>query len=322
MQLYKDKNGYWYIHFVKNNKRNRKSTKCKKKSDAIKALKNFNPTVNESRTVAFFAYFEAITLKISHTHKAKTLKTYKNTFRFVKLYMQNKNISEIVKSDISEYINKRIEKHSVYQARIDLIVLRRVFNSAIEDNLIQTNPCKFVKVKIPQKLPLFFTKDEFNKLLDVTTNYDFKDLIIFAANTGMRLNELINLKFENIKNNTVVLDNVNFRTKTDKSRIIPLNNTAQKIISSRTIQEFIFTYRGNKWSLDYPSKLLKKEVLKLGLNDKLNFHSLRHSFASWLVQSGVDLYVVKELLGHSSIVTTQIYAHLKKDNLIDAVNKI
>ena len=64
---------------------------------------------------------------------------------------------------------------------------------------------------------------------------------------------------------------------------------------------------------------LKKYIKLAGLNPKLNFHSLRHTFASWLVQKGVDLYIVKELLGHTSITTTEIYAHLKKDNLHDAV---
>ena len=75
-----------------------------------------------------------------------------------------------------------------------------------------------------------------------------------------------------------------------------------------------------KLNEDFISKQFKKSVRAAVLNDKIHFHSLRHSFASNLVQKGVSLYVVKELLGHEDIKTTQIYSHLQKENLMDAVN--
>lgn len=83
----------------------------------------------------------------------------------------------------------------------------------------------------------------------------------------------------------------------------------------------IFYCRENiKLNEDFVSKQFKKAIRAAKLNDKIHFHSLRHSFASALVQRGISLYVVKELLGHGNIKTTQIYSHLQKDNLMDAVN--
>lgn len=70
------------------------------------------------------------------------------------------------------------------------------------------------------------------------------------------------------------------------------------------------------------SKQFKKIVRNANLNDKIHFHTLRHSFASLLVQKGVSLYVVKELLGHEDLATTQIYSHLQKQNLKDAIGLI
>ena len=77
---------------------------------------------------------------------------------------------------------------------------------------------------------------------------------------------------------------------------------------------------GIKLNENFISKQFKKSVRAAGLDDKIHFHTLRHSFASMLVQRGVSLYVVKDLLGHEDLSTTQIYSHLQKQNLMDAVN--
>ncbi len=75
-----------------------------------------------------------------------------------------------------------------------------------------------------------------------------------------------------------------------------------------------------KLNEDYASKHFKKAVRDSGLNDNIHFHTLRHSFASRLIQKGASVFVVKELLGHEDIKTTQIYSHLKTENLAEAVN--
>ena len=80
-------------------------------------------------------------------------------------------------------------------------------------------------------------------------------------------------------------------------------------LSKKRTQEY-FNYKP-----DYVSRKFKKYVLKAELNPKYKFHSLRHTCASWLVQAGVSLYIVKELLGHSSISVTEIYSHLRTDDL-------
>ena len=85
---------------------------------------------------------------------------------------------------------------------------------------------------------------------------------------------------------------------------------------------FVFHLNGHRISESYVSHRLKKAVRKAGLSDKLHFHSLRHSHASWLVQGGVSLYEVQKLLGHSSISVSEAYSHLLPDTLHDSVNKI
>ncbi|MBE0551903.1 MAG: tyrosine-type recombinase/integrase [Ignavibacterium sp.] len=92
------------------------------------------------------------------------------------------------------------------------------------------------------------------------------------------------------------------------------------IKSNSNPDDFIFNRKTDiKFNEDYVSKQFKKALRAAELNDDIHFHNLRHSFASNLVQRGVNLYVVKELLGHEDIKTTQIYSHIQNQNLYDAV---
>ena len=87
--------------------------------------------------------------------------------------------------------------------------------------------------------------------------------------------------------------------------------------------EYVFTkYNGMRYQHSFSSKKFKQYLRKVGLNEEIHFHSLRHSFASNLVRKGVSLYIVKELLGHSNITTTMMYAHLDNSSLVKAVGML
>ena len=134
----------------------------------------------------------------------------------------------------------------------------------------------------------------------------------------MRQMELITLRWNqvNLKSKIVILDNQTHITKGKKVRMIPLNSKAVGALTNRNKKsELVFTYKGKPMGQDFITHKFSEYVVKSGLNTKLNFHSLRHSFASWLVQAGVSIYEVSKLLGHSDIKTTQIYAHLRSDDL-------
>jgi len=147
----------------------------------------------------------------------------------------------------------------------------------------------------------------------------------------MRLGEILNLVWECIDFNRkiITIKNINgFITKSKKERVIPMNDILSKLFLGRfessKIQNknnYIF-YKviGVKLNEDYVSKRFKRAVRSAGLSEDIHFHTLRHSFASNLIQRGASIYVVKELLGHESISTTQIYSHLQSENLTQAVN--
>ena len=156
-----------------------------------------------------------------------------------------------------------------------------------------------------------------------------KDLVIVAANTGARQMELLTLEWNqvNFEDRYLILDNRSHITKGKKIRTIPANEKVIEVLQKRwssrkeTINN-VFTYKGLPIKQDFLTHKFKKYVIRSGAHPKLNFHSLRHSFASWLVQANVSLYVVSKLLGHADIKTTEIYSHLSREDLRDATNKI
>lgn len=209
--------------------------------------------------------------------------------------------------------------------------LKAAFNKAVEWNYFDTN--QFTKVKFPRLTkvyPVFLTEDDLLIILTNTPYEYLKDIFTVAFYTGMRLGELINMKWgwlDFFKNQITVKCSDEFVTKSKKERIVPMSEKVKTILTIRyqnskhQFTDVVF-YRqeGRMLHQETISKQFKDAVRISNLNDKIHFHSLRHSFASLLVQRGVSLYVVKELLGHEDLATTQIYSHLQQQNLRDAVN--
>ena len=123
-----------------------------------------------------------------------------------------------------------------------------------------------------------------------------------------------------------VANHIDFTTKSKKERTIPMNKKIIDILNklnNNRRSKYVFTkFNGTRFNADYISKQFKKSVKKANVNNNIHFHCLRHYFASKLVQKGISLFIVKELLGHEDLKTTNIYAHLEQKNLIDAINRL
>ncbi len=327
MFLSKRSNGIYYIFYEnENGKRTCISTKAKYKNDAMKFFSNLEKElsrrkkekVNSIKTSEFFKNFLIYSEAI---HTPKTTKVYKTAFKYFFDFVGDKCLSEISTSLLNEYFLFRIQNTSVYAARKDYICLKATFNKAMKEKYLLQNPCREIKsFKIPEKQPLFLNEVEYQLLLRTIDVKYFRDLVIFAVNTGLRQGELIQLEWNqiNFKDRLLILDNRNFQTKSKKVRTIPLNITALQILTDREkvkANEFVFTKDGEKLEPVSISQTFKKYVVKAKINRQLKFHSLRHTFASWLVQKGVSIYYISKLLGHSDIKTTEIYSHLRNEDL-------
>lgn len=233
-----------------------------------------------------------------------------------------KNIEEF-----KYYLISRAPKGFIVYMR----TLKAAFNIALEWGYITNNPFQKVKFKKGQnKKPIFITRDELQLVLEKTQSEGMKNIFIFAFNTGCRLGEIINLRWKNIdlKNSTITIGDELFTTKNEKQRIIPISTELMKTFTKRkklnlTSNHYVFGKSKNfPFRGEYVSRNFKKASREAKLKEEVHFHTLRHSFASNLAIRGVPIIIIKELLGHSSIVTTEIYSHTNLESLQMAIKQL
>jgi len=234
-----------------------------------------------------------------------------------------RQVREIYPSDLEGFKLQRKKKVSGSTVNRELALLKRMFNLAIDwDLYLGSNPVR--KVKFFQEINLGFrtlTPAEEKQLLGNATPY-IRDVSVFALNSGLRIGEILSLTWEQVdieKN----LMNV-FAHKTHKIRSVPVNKESRRVLEYWAMgkrNEFVFyNHETGKPFVDLDAGLALA-CRKSGI-EGVTWHKLRHTFASRLIASGVDVVTVKELLGHSSIVTTMRYTHTNLDAKRNAVAKL
>lgn len=329
-------NGVYYLFFTDElGKRKGVSTRCKLKADAVKFLRQFNEVEHEKRmnlSRVSLSQFKQTYLEHSNgVHTARTRENCETAFNMFEEFVGDMPLHQIGIKEIETFLAKRKEKRSAWNARNYYIVLSAAFETAKRWGNILDNPFrKVAKPKVPELVPLFLTRPDFAELMKKIDDRDFKELVVTAVSTGMRLGELQHLGWNaiDLATKTIAVTNTEqFTTKNRRCRTVPMTENLFIILLARKERatnetELVFHQSGCILKRDYVSKTFKRYVVDAGLDKKLHFHSLRHTFASWLAQDGVSLYTIQKFLGHSSSSVTQIYSHLQPEQLHATVNRL
>ena len=259
-----------------------------------------------------------------------TYRDYRSVMHLISDYFgNNKPIAEITSRDIELYkIEKSDKMISAYTINHDIRCIKAFFNRLVLCEIVDKNPCKGIKMlRIDDTIRPYLSREDLQSILSCTEGTQIHDIIVFAVLTGLRLGEIVNLKWEDIileKRKIIVRSNGSFRTKTGKIRTIPIGRELRKLLLNVQCKTGLLFRSGNgaQFRGEYISKQFKKAVRKCNLDSKLHFHSLRHTFGSYLVEQGVSLFHVQQLMGHSSPYVTQIYAHLGTAELMESMEKI
>jgi len=239
----------------------------------------------------------------------------------VKEFFGDINTTNVTPHKLEEFkdylFNQRKVKHSTinrYKA-----LLSKMFNLGIANGLIKYNPAKDMKRLREDNFKIrFLTKVEENSLyssLEKSPKY-LKDIVTTALQTGMRKGEILNLKWSNIDFEFGFIELL--ETKSGKSRKIPISSKLLNVLNSipKTC-EYVFNIEGEK--IGDIKKCWNTAIRNSGIKN-FRFHDLRHTVATRLVEKGVELTVVKEILGHADISTTMRYAHAVPERKKYAIN--
>ena len=248
-----------------------------------------------------------------------------------------KSLLEVTPSDISLFLAQRYQQGitSRSSARI-LSSLRRFYGYCMRENRISIDPTVLIESpRIGKPLPESLSESDVEALLNApeTSNpLGFRDrtMLEMLYATGLRVSELVLLKFEQISFRQGV---VRLFGKGNKERLVPVgeeamnwlehyvNNARLSLLSGRQSDYLFVTNRADCMTRQAFWHIIKKHAKKAGIHKVLSPHTLRHAFATHLLNHGADLRVVQLLLGHSDLSTTQIYIHIAKERLKDLHTK-
>lgn len=324
------KSNIWYLYYrTSRGTRTRISCRTKTKSKALKFLTEFKEKLKEkesqpSITLAEVRFIYLKSVERSHTQQSNRI--IKNTMnRFLNYVGENTLASEINREKVEEFIFKIFE-NSPYSADLLRRHLHACWEKMIAFGYLHSNPFRGLKLVLPKPVPAILSKEELMKLLECERNNLLSTIFSFGFYTGCRLGEILNLTWSNVDldNRQLHIRNTDdWTTKTKKERTLPFNNVVYKLLINLSNEcDYVFHKNGEKLKPGFVSKSFKKCVRLAGLNERLKFHSLRHSFCSNLVKKNVSIFIVKELAGHQSVLTTQLYSHLENSDLKKAIEML
>jgi len=238
--------------------------------------------------------------------------TLRNYSFFVDKFLQKtgKNSEDLKQEDVKIYLSGLFDSKSKNTVMLAAAALKFFYIEVLKK--------EFEQIRMPKKdnpLPEVLTKDEVKKLIGATDTVKSRLIISLLYSTGLRVSELVNLKLEDI--NLAEKTGWVRRGKGAKDRLFMMSEPL-----CRDIEEFvknkghIFVFSKEKpLTTRNIQKIIKNARVRAGLNKRVTPHTLRHSFATHLLEQGTDIRVIQTILGHSSLSTTQVYTHVSSEQI-------
>lgn len=286
-------------------------------------MRNIINSIEERDVLSFLEY-----LKYERRLSVNTIDSYGENLLLVSKYL-NKDLINANRDDIKNFFDNfdgDVKTKAHY-----LTVLNSFYKYLLFMGKCSINPCDGIKhPKLSKKLPEYLTSEEINKLFDIRLtkpiDYRNKAMLEVLYATGTRISELINLELNQIDFDECI---IRVTGKGKKDRIIPIGDTAMDALKNYILNYRIFLVKtnnnnyvflnknGSKISRQGFFKILKGLAFDAGIKKDISPHTIRHSFATNLLNNGADLRIIQELLGHENLQTTEIYSHLTNKKIED-----
>jgi integrase/recombinase XerD len=253
-----------------------------------------------------------IELKISKNSKY-TIRNYihsnKEFLNFI-----NKNPEDITSDDVKLFLSERLHNKSATSTILFLSAIKYSYLSVFKKDVALT----IKRPKKEKRIPLTLSKEEVKRLFDELKNQKSKLMASLMYACGFRVSELVNLKINDLNFSEKIGYVRQSKGKKDRIFNIPeflLSDLEHQVNTQKNNnEEFVFTGKKGKLSIRNVQKIISSAAKRCGLKD-IHCHTLRHSFATHLLENNIDIRKIQELLGHSNLSTTQIYTHVSAEEL-------
>ena len=252
------------------------------------------------------------------------LKISKNSFYTIRNYLEaNINLINFTKKEPQEInidnVKSYLAENLSDRASTSIILFLSAIKYAYSNILNKDITAGIKRPKREKKIPVVLSKDEIRKLLDSAINKKSKLMLSLMYACGFRVSELINLKVRDMDFDEKIGHVRQAKGKKDRNFNIP-NFLADDLKEQAELQksqnqEYLFTGPNGKLSSRNIQKIMQNVAKKAGIKKSVHPHTLRHSFATHLLESGIDIRMIQELLGHADLSTTQIYTHVSSEEM-------
>lgn len=255
----------------------------------------------------------SIELRISKNSEY-TLRNYVDFNRKFLDYIK-KDPESLTEDDVKLYLSENMGDSSSSTVIIFLSALKYAFSNILKKDI--TSNIK--RPKKEKRIPTVLTKDEIKALISSIVSRKSKLMVSFMYACGFRVSELVNLKIKDLNFEEKTGKVTQGKGKKDRIFNIPeflLEDLKEQVeLQKKSNQEYLFTGPKDKLSSRNLQKMVRKAAIKAGIKKEVHPHTLRHSFATHLLENGTDIRKIQELLGHADLSTTQIYTHISREEL-------
>ena len=286
----------------------------------------------------YFKDFENF-LKLERNLSVNTIKSYRSDLKKLEFYLSKtsaKKLSFIDPDIVREFLYEQSKRVSAKtQGRI-ISTLKTFFNFLVLEKLINDSPIENIDYpKIDSKIPLVLSTNEIDKIISSAFSKKFglrnQTIIEIMYSCGLRVSELTEMKISNIFFDESL---IKILGKGNKERFIPLSSTAKKLLynyitynrknlsqDKQSIDIVFLNNRGKKLTRVMVYNIINDAALEAKINKKISPHTLRHSFATHLIENGADIISIQKMMGHENVVTTEKYLHVNKKHLVETMIK-
>lgn len=247
-------------------------------------------------------------------YSRKTMKSYMLYIKEYLSFANKKKIKEKHKAIESFLLEKYEQEKSPQTINVALNSIKFFYHEVLGYKTI----INFKYAKRNKKLPIVLSKDEIKNIISQIKNFKHRLMISLGYAAGLRVSEVINLRVKDIDLQELIIHIKNAKGGKDRITVFPekLKEDFTFLLREKRNDDLIFeSSRGGKLTTRTAQIVFEKGLKVAGIKKDATFHSLRHSFATHLLENGVDVRYVQELLGHANIRTTQIYTHVTNPNL-------